>query len=179
MKKIIVFTFISIAVVIVASLGSCTKESMADPTPNIPVSDSLRVSKYQREWIYYAQVNKQGNYFRRMFIDTASASQVRQTGNIPTNALFAMETWFGNNQSTVYIRQKSNEWTSGSFSPNNPVYGLTLQTSCNSCHNRASSTDLTFTKPLLQKALVRNRVQIIECNESSFNPCDLAVYQGN
>jgi hypothetical protein len=179
MKKLFVFSAISMAVVVFASLGSCTKESIVDPTANIPASDSLRVSKYQREWIFYAQVNKQGNYFRRMFIDTASASQVRQTGIIPTNALFAMETWFGIDQSTVYIRQKGNEWLSGSFSPNSPTYGLTLQTSCNNCHSRASSTDLTFTQPLLQKALVRNQVQIIECNESSFNPCDLAVYLGN
>ncbi|MCU0445734.1 MAG: hypothetical protein MUE85_12545 [Microscillaceae bacterium] len=157
---------------------SCTyqvAEDLLPPPSLIPENNE----KYGRRWFYYAQVNKSGDYFRRMFIDSVSAQIVKNTGNIPENALFAMETWFGAGQSTVYIRQKKLQWQSGSFSPNNPDYAVSLNLSCNNCHNRASVSDQTFTKPLLVKALQRNQVQVIECNQSSFNPCDLSVYQGN
>jgi hypothetical protein len=158
---------------------SCTSQTSENPSPEIPPLSNQFIQKYGRSWYFYAQVNKSGDYFRRIFIDSVSAQTVRNTGETPSNALFAMETWFGNEQSTVFIRQKQTNWQGGSFSPASPNYALSLQISCNNCHSRAASTDQTFTKPLLIKALQRNQLQIIECDMTSFNPCDLSVYQGN
>jgi hypothetical protein len=91
-----------------------------------------------------------------------------------------METWFGPDQSTVYVRRKQNgAWLSGSFSPGSPNFAVAPNASCNNCHARAAVTDMTFTRPLLEKALQRQRLQVIACNEPSFTPCDLPVYQGN
>ncbi len=152
---------------------------------NIPDStgsldSNIYISKYGKGLVYYAEVDKAGNYFRRMFIDSASARIAANTGVLPSEALLVLETWFGSDQSTVYIRQKKeNEWHSNSFSPSNPIYQVSLTASCNSCHATASVTDDAFTLPLLKKALARGAVQKITCKQPSFTPCDLSVYQGN
>ncbi|MBC8082907.1 MAG: hypothetical protein H7Z21_06805 [Hymenobacter sp.] len=136
-------------------------------------------NRYGRPLIFYAEVDKQGDYFRRMFTDPASAEAVRRTGELPDNALLVLETWFGPDQSTAFVRQKrGNEFESGSFGPGNPDFSVGLTVSCNNCHARAAVTDRTFTLPLLRRALQRNEVQTIVCNQPSFTPCDLAVYQG-
>ncbi len=162
------------------TIWSCSNNEIdPDPEVNAMSRDSLNVSRYSRGWVHYAQVTKNGNYFRRMFIDSGSAAVVSNTAEIPNEALFAMETWFGHEQSTVFIRQRNSQWQSGSFSPGNPSYSVATQNSCNSCHSRAASTDFTFTKPLLVKALQKRQVQFVQCNQDSFNPCDLSVYLGN
>lgn len=169
---------ISLTVGLLVVLISCSYNSI-EPINSTPTTEAPGFQrKYGRTWFYYAQVNKQGDYMRRMFIDSASANAVAQGNPLPDRALIAMETWFGNNQSTVYIREKGSTWQSGSFNPGSPNYAVATIASCNQCHNRASRTDLTFTEPLLRKALQRQQPQIIWCNESSFNPCDLSVYQG-
>lgn len=167
--------------------SACTKEIIAaeevsDPSIATPIRDTsqLRLHKYGKSLVFYAEVDKAGDYFRRMFIDSVSANIVLKTGEIPEGAILFLETWFGENQSTVYIRQKVNEvWQSHSFAPTSPDYKVTPVSSCNSCHSTAAATDAAFTKPLLIKALQRNAVQKIVCNQPSFTPCDLSVYRGN
>lgn len=179
MEKLLPAAFLLYAKAVLVSLFmACTQVDAPSPVPSGQATE-LQVSKYGRAWVFYAQVNKAGNYFRRMYIDTLSARQLSHTGALPENTLIAMETWFGSAQSTVYIRQKGGQWLSGSFGPGSPTYQLALQASCNGCHSRAAATDFTFTKPLIQKALRQNKVQQITCSEPSFTPCDLAVYQGN
>ncbi len=171
----------------VSFAASCSKSGLDEDIPVFENPNSgnsqdtaMYVSKYGKGLVYYAEVDKAGNYFRRMFIDSASARIVSTTGTLPAEALLVLETWFGNDQSTVYIRQKKeNEWHSNSFSPSNPVYQVGLTASCNSCHATASVTDDAFTFPLLKKALARGAVQKITCNQASFTPCDLSVYEGN
>jgi hypothetical protein len=154
--------------------------SDSSSTKNLGEDDIRVITKYNRKIIQYAQVDKTGDYFRRMFIDSASAQAFLQTGIVPQSAIFYLETWFGNSQSTVYIRQKNNsEWESNSFSPSLPNYQVTFDQSCQGCHFTARSTESVFTLPLLTKALNRGKIQVIECNQTSFNPCDLKTYQGN
>lgn len=175
----------------VLSIVGCQDESVTEevikpmpepiivPTPgaNAPTDT---VQRYGRQWIFYVQVDKAGDYFRRMFIEPAVATQVGPNGELPEGALLLMETWFGENQSTVFIRQKRNgQWLSGSFAPDAPNFAVTLQNSCNNCHRRTEATDLTYTRPLLLRALQRGAFQRIECDQPGFTPCDLAVYQGN
>lgn len=68
------------------------------PNPIGPIDDSQATDtlgylrKYGRTWIYYAEVDKAGDYFRRMFLDSVSVARLRQTGILPDNALIAMET---------------------------------------------------------------------------------------
>ncbi|MFN8356631.1 MAG: hypothetical protein U0Y10_19410 [Spirosomataceae bacterium] len=159
------------------NIGSNSGGSSSNNSSN----DDIRViTKYNRRIIQYAQVDKAGDYFRRMFIDSASAQAFLQTGVVPQSAIFYLETWFGDSQSTVYIRQKNNnEWQSNSFSPSSPNYQVAFDQSCAGCHFTARSTESVFTLPLLTKALNRKKVQVIECNQTSFNPCDLKTYKGN
>ena len=150
----------------------------------IVMLDSMEIElteKYGVPMYFYAQVNKRGDYFRRMFIDTTSLRTVIATSEIPENALIAMETWFGSGPSTVFFRTKrSGEWLSGSFSPSNPDFSNPVSiNSCNNCHNTAQSTDFTFTRPLIARSLEENEVQLIECDRGPTGPCDLAIYLGD
>jgi hypothetical protein len=182
MKIICVTATLIISAVIFSAFVSC-RHDVAAPTTESPMgtsSDSLHQDKYGRKLVFYAEVDKAGDYFRRMLIDSASAAAVASSGSLPANALLYLETWFGANQSTVYIRQKVNgRWLSNSFSPSSPDYNVVLTNSCNNCHATASVTDDTYTLPLLRKALQRKSVQRIICDQPSFTPCDLQVYQGN
>lgn len=154
-------------------------ESITVPAPGVNAPTDT-VQRYGRQWIFYAQVDKAGDYFRRMFVEPAVAAQVGRNGELPDGALLLMETWFGENQSTVFIRQKrSGQWLSSSFAPDDPNFTVTLQNSCNTCHARTSATDFTYTRPLLLRAIQRGAFQRIECDQPSFTPCDLSVYQGN
>lgn len=174
-----------------ASIIGCQEESATDLISNqssgpisVPAPGSNTptdtVQRYGRQWLFYAQVDKAGDYLRRMFIEPAVAAQVGRNGELPDGTLLLMETWFGENQSTVFIRQKRNgQWLSGSFAPDSPAFTVGLQTSCNNCHQRAESTDLTFTRPLLLRSIQQRAFQRIECDQPSFTPCDLSVYQGN
>jgi hypothetical protein len=189
MKKYLLMSTFLYALAVLVSAGGCSGEEGAEEAPvpagmggtgTTPPETVAAGNRYGQNLLFYAQVDKAGNYFRRMFIDSLSAQAVRQTGELPENALLVMETWFGNDQSTVFMRQKRNgQWLSGSFSPASPNFSVAPGASCNNCHARASVTDLTFTRPLLQKALQRGQVQVIACNEPSFTPCDLSIYQGN
>lgn len=194
MKTILFAVFLAALAVLFLTILSCRQDNTVQTVPpeettppgsgttilpGIPTISTSPTSLYGKKLVYYAQVNKAGDYFRRMLIDSASAVRVRQTGTLPENALLVLETWFGSQQSTVYGRQKvAGEWHSTSFSPTQPNYMVSLESSCNGCHATARQTDAAFTLPLLQKSLARNAVQTIECNQSSFTPCDLSVYQG-
>jgi hypothetical protein len=182
MKMVCITSALIISIVILSSFVSCSRDiaELLNINPASEDADSLHLTKYGRKLVFYAEVDKADDYFRRMFIDSASAAAVVATGVLPHNTLLYLETWFGANQSTVFIRQKVNgQWLSNSFSPSSPDYNVTLTSSCNNCHAMARVTDDTYTLPLLRKALQRNSVQRIVCNESSFTPCDLEVYQGN
>lgn len=156
-------------------------ESIAPVIPEQEVTDGdLFIQKYGKSIYHYAEVDKAGDYYRRMFIDSSSAIIAKNTGEIPEGAILFLETWFGDSQSTVYIRQKINgEWQSNSFIPSSPDYNVTITESCNSCHAGASVTDNTYTQPLLLKSLAANSVQKIVCDQPSFTPCSLDIYQGN
>lgn len=152
-----------------------------EPSTGFPIdTTSMRVTKYGKTWVYYAEVDKAGDYSRRMLLEESAARAMIQNGRLPDGALVAMETWFGRSLGTVYLRQKSEGRVySGSFSPSTPVFDTRNDISCNGCHNRAASTEDFFTLPLLQKALQRNRVQRIVCDQPSFTPCNISVYQGD
>ncbi|GAB3641276.1 hypothetical protein [Spirosoma arcticum] len=101
------------------SIVGCQDESGVGVSIELP-SDSIHVpapgtnaptdtiQRYGRQWVFYAQVDKADDYFRRMFIEPAVAAQIGPNGDLPDGALLLMETWFGANQSTVFIRQKRN-----------------------------------------------------------------------
>lgn len=139
------------------------------------------MEKYGRQWIQYAQVNKAGSYFRRMFIDAQSVQSVQAGQPLPDGTLIALETWSDEkHQSTVFLRQKKNgKWLNGSFSPTQPDYSVGRDISCTFCHRGARDTDYTFTRPLIEKALRASRPQIIECDKGPLGACAPEVYQGN
>lgn len=176
----------------VAAIMACSDDSgampgiddMEDVLTDVPGMDSLETrftEKYGVPMYFYAQINKRGDYFRRMFIDTTALQAILSTSEIPGNALIAMETWFGeSNPSTVFFRTKrTGEWLSGSFGPSTPDFGSARSiNSCNNCHNTAQATDFTFTQPLIARSLQENAVQFIECDMGPTGPCDLATYLG-
>ncbi|MCG8390753.1 MAG: cytochrome P460 family protein [Cytophagales bacterium] len=186
------FLLISIFCFTVAAIMACTDDNATMPSINdmeealidIPGTDSLEnrlTEKYGVPMYFYAQVNKRGDYFRRMFIDITALQAILTTSEIPGNALIAMETWFGeSNPSTVFFRTKrAGEWLSGSFSPSAPDFGSARSiNSCNNCHNTAQATDFTFTQPLIARSIQENAVQFIECDMGPTGPCDLATYLG-
>ena len=84
---------------IFSSMLSCGADDMVDLNPGqISQTDSLlfdggveidpdsillnSTSSYGMGTYQYAQVNKRGGYFRRMFIDSASAASVLKSGQI-------------------------------------------------------------------------------------------------
>jgi hypothetical protein len=73
--------------------------------------DEIFVDKYGKAMVWYAQVDKAGDYFRRMFIDRKSAKVFVEEGTLPESATLVLETWFGLQQSTVFVRQ----WTNSRF----------------------------------------------------------------
>jgi|GEM_PF-6995613 hypothetical protein len=175
---------ISVVFVLALIAYCCESDSLPVPTEE-PIADTLKIEatvRYGRNLVWYAQVDKAGAYFRRMFVDERTALLVSQTGEIPDSALLVMETWEDStNQSAVYIRSpRSGVWQSNSFSPVAPASWVVSENeSCNNCHSIARSTQLTFTKPLLIKALQTGQIQRITCEQPSFTPCDLSVYQNN
>ncbi len=152
-------------------------------TPVSPVTDlsGITVTLHGKKLVYYARVNKGGTYYRKMYIDSASAQTALQTGKIPVNALLVQETWEDGVNTDVFIRlkKKDGQYASGSFSPGRPNFSTSNDGSCNGCHMGAVSTDVTFTAPLLAKALQRKATQQVSCNAETFHPCDLSVYKGN
>ncbi|MEM6319362.1 MAG: hypothetical protein AAF960_16945 [Bacteroidota bacterium] len=173
MKKYIpflIFPFVLIA-------ANCAEEPMLTVEPLEEITP-IMIEKYGRTWLAYAQVDKRGNYFRRMFLEITDSDYLTKDGELPNGALIAMETWFGDDQSTVYLRQLvDGEWLSGSFSPTSPNYSLDVSRSCDNCHASANSQQATFTRSLIRPAFTEGTVQIVECDESSFTPCELSVYQ--
>ena len=138
-------------------------------------------SRYGVAMYQYAQVNKRGDYFRRMFIDSSSVATFLQNGEIPEGTTIAMETWFGeSSQSSIFFRTKRNDvWLSGSFSPSSPNLGSAISiNSCNNCHNIAESRDFTFTRPLIARSFLENEIQFVECDRGPTGPCDLNTYLG-
>ncbi|MBP2833754.1 hypothetical protein J8281_16280 [Aquimarina sp. U1-2] len=142
------------------------------------------INRYGKQWMFYAQVDKKGDYVRRMFIEISRNEKSSLSNNpseLPLGTLILMETWFSKGQSTVYLRKKvgKDQWESGSFSPKLPSFDTSESVSCNSCHSVAKKTDQTFTLPLLKKYIDQEKLQRIVCNENSFTPCNLNVYQGD
>lgn len=136
------------------------------------------VEKYGRRWLMYAQVNKAGDYFRRMFIEVAAAEAMQATGQLPEGTPVIMETWFGERQSTVYLRQKDGDRVlSGSFAPERPRFSASNDFTCNLCHRRAKDWGHFFTLKMLETALRTQQTVVVRCDEPSFTPCELAVYQ--
>ncbi len=142
--------------------------------------DLTLTNRYGIAMYQYAQVDKNGNYFRRMFMDTSSFFVTANTGEIPDQAIIAMETWFGDNQSTVFYRTKNKgAWLSGSFGSSSPDFSNPRSiNSCNNCHRIAESTDFSFTRPLISRAFQENEIQFIECDMGPTGPCDLETYLG-
>ena len=137
------------------------------------------VTKYGKELVPFAMVAKTGDYSRRMFIDATSSRRFAQTGHLPEGAVLVLETWFGRELSTVYVRQRVGDgFRASSFPPTAPNFATTSDAVCEGCHSRAHATEDTFTLPLLRKALERGAVQAIVCPKPSFTPCDLSVYEG-
>ncbi len=175
---------------------SCIGAPPLPPNPNNPSgSDSSRGAastngfpvntRYGRPLVFFAQVDKAGEYFRRMFIDSASFAQMRRHASsridsVPIGALLVMETWGSEtSQSTVFIRQKTlRGWENAAFAPSIPNFTLGTISGCNSCHEAARITDNTFTLPLLRRVASGGAIQRIECNQGPTTPCDLSVYQG-
>jgi hypothetical protein len=150
-------------------------------TPSTTDFSTMTMSLYGKRLVYFARVNKGGDYHRRVYIDSASAQLAVQLGKIPANALLVQETWEDGVKTDVFIRvkKKDGQYTSGSFSPGAPDFSTSNDGGCNGCHTAANSTDVTFTAPLLPKALLRKSTQVVKCNAPTFNPCDLTVYKGD
>ncbi|WKN42616.1 cytochrome P460 family protein [Tunicatimonas pelagia] len=166
------------------SLGvTSPDDTLTDAGEGYPDSVALTLTdRYGPPIYFYAQVDKRGDYFRRMFMDTASFRVAATTGQIPDGALIAMETWANeSSQSSVFYRTKRGDgWLSGSFSPTRPDFSDAVDiNSCRNCHQTAQTTDFTFTRPLMQRAARENQVQFIECDRGPTEPCDLEVYLGN
>ncbi|MGD1891930.1 MAG: cytochrome P460 family protein [Cyclobacteriaceae bacterium] len=199
--KNILWLLVSVSCFVGAALTACDdNDDSVAPTVNPPTDttvhdssvldeairlDSLDLTmteRYGSPMYFYAQVDKSGDYFRRMFMDTTSFTVAAATGEIPDGAIIAMETWANeSNQSTVFYRAKQDgQWLNGSFSPNRPDFSDAIDiNSCRNCHQTASTTDFTFTRPLIQRSVRENTVQFIECDRGPTGPCDLEVYLGN
>ncbi|MEM8909028.1 MAG: hypothetical protein AAGD05_14375 [Bacteroidota bacterium] len=175
MKKIIfsiaIFSFIFIS-------ANCTQEEPMD-LEEPPIAPSFgTVEKYGRTWLPYAIVEKSGDYARHMFVEADQVEFIRENGTLPDGTLIAMETWFGESQSTVYIRTLiDNEWQSGQFNANAPNYSVSVRSSCNACHSNASSRQDNYTRDLIQRAIFEQTTPVVYCDQPSFNPCELSVYQ--
>ena len=66
---------------------------MLDEPIRIDSLDLVVTGRYGLPMYFYAQVDKSGDYFRRMFMDTTSFATAATTGEIPNGAIIAMETW--------------------------------------------------------------------------------------
>ncbi len=178
MKKNIAILLL-IALAILGSTAFTHKPSST--APSITDFSSMTLSLYGKRLVYFARVNKADDYHRRVYIDSAAAQLALQTGKIPVNALLVQETWENGVKTDVFIRikKKDGQYTSGSFSPGRPDFSTSNDGGCNGCHMGAASTDVTFTAPLLTKALQRKATQTVSCNAESFHPCSATVYGGN
>jgi len=157
----------------------CENNSV-QPPPHPTIPKELLVTKYNKSLVFYAQVKKAGNLFKRIYMDSSSAEAANHTGRLSDNTAFLFEMWQDSVLSDIYQRQLINgQWTGGTYPSPDYVYVSGNPSDCNGCHARATLTNNVFTFPLLQKAIDRKKVQFIECDKTSLDPCDLLVYQGN
>jgi hypothetical protein len=133
---------------------------------------------YGRRLALYGQVDKAGDYFRRMFVDLDTIASWDGTSDLPDGTMLVMEVWHSEgNQSTIYTRELRNAtWLSGSFPPTRPDFSTLLIASCNDCHAAAASRQSTFTSPMLRAWRDTKRLQRVSCEEYGFTPCELDTY---
>jgi hypothetical protein len=87
MKKYLFMSSFLYAVAVLFSAGGCSRESPVEPTATRPGDDTTGgdgSQKYGQSLVFYAEVDKAGDYLRRMFLDSGSAQAFRRTGTLPT-----------------------------------------------------------------------------------------------
>lgn len=172
---------LTFGILFIAFSESCENNAVSPPKQLHTIPAELLVTKYGRSLVFYAQVKKAGKLFKRMYIDSSAAEAANHTGILSDHTSFLFEAWQDSVQfqSDVFQRQLVNgQWIGGTMTSPNYVFISGNSSDCNGCHAKAALTNNVFTFPLLQKAIDRKKVQFIECDKTSLDPCDLLVYQG-
>ncbi|MBP2833757.1 hypothetical protein J8281_16295 [Aquimarina sp. U1-2] len=183
MKRNIVI--VSIVIVLGAFLTSCDEDTYVSASDEENILDEQEplglVTNYGVPLYPYLKVNKTGDYFRRIFLDSITYVNYESENGLPDGSLIVMETWSNGSQSSVFYRTKVNgEWLNGSFAPSSPDFSAPSEiVSCNSCHMTAENTDYTYTLPRIAMALENGAMEIMECDVPPLTPCDLEAYAAN
>jgi hypothetical protein len=155
---------------------------------------------YGRPLALYAQVDKRGSYFRRMYVDVRSLGGWRGRGPLPHGTLIVMEDWDDSTRlAAVHFRRLSvgrvvqddgrrsrvESWGYGGFEPEAPPITRAAwagmrgdsAASCVECHAGAPEDRATvFTMDLLRHWRTTGDASVVQCEEPPFSPCGPEVY---
>lgn len=135
------------------------------------------VSTYGPDLLAYATVERPDGTYRRMLVSPQALTGTPD-GAVPDGTRILMETYYRPGEvGTVFHKLKQNgRWEYGSFPASNPNLATRPQASCLSCHVGAADTDLTYTKPSLDRVASGGALEVFHCDRSGRQPCRARVY---